>query len=309
MKAMSAALTCICLLPLRLAFAEILAPDELDSISSSGEAIVMSQSEKACSLGYTVGVEVAVGDMTFPYGPPGFKEYKGTSRASGIEFRMQKPLCTNIIVQSLFGKFRFINSFPSSGRIYDVQAVSWNEVSLSGGGTSELYRGENLFTEIQLGLGLDYERFQYARGTFSFQTLPLSLGLRAFWHFDVLGQPATFGLDFGTAKSVLSRTLVKYDSAPTSSKTNASVVHINEDQKVSIQELEVAAHVGFTSVAMTKDVNYNIQSQHQLSLIWNSRRRTGQQFMTERVPVTDEVKQFDLDMKSAAWILRWSERI
>jgi hypothetical protein len=309
MKLMTAALTCICFMPLRWALADIVAPEEFDSISSPAEPGVVAGGASSCSVDSSVSVQISAGDMTFPYGPPGFKEYKGTSRASGIGFGLHKPICFKSFLRSVEGRFSFSNSFPSSGRTYDVQAVSWNEMSILGAANSTLFNNESMDTVFRIGLGANYERFQYGRGTFSFQMIPANLGLETFWHLDWRERPISVGVGFAASKISLSRTLIKYDPAPTSSKANASIVEINPDQKIVGQDFEMAAHFGFSSSVAVYDPTGDSQHQHQLSLIWNTKNRAARDFLIERIPSSGDSKRFDLDMKSTALTLRWSERI
>ena len=182
-------------------------------------------------------------------------------------------------------------------------------MKISGGAHTTLFDTGNVNALLRTGLELGYERFQYGRGTFSFQAVPATLGLETSWHLERHERPMSVGIGFAASKVALSRTLIKYDPAPTSSKANASVVEINPDKKISGQDLEVAAHFGFSTNLVVFDSTSNIRHQHQLSVIWSSINRSASDFMFEHVPSTDELKRFDLNMKSTAWALRWSERI
>lgn len=113
------------------------------------------------------------------------------------------------------------------------------------------------------------------------------------------------GFDISGSQILVSRILVKYNPAATSSKNNASMVEINDQNKVSGRDLEAGIRFGFSSLSELGRGTL----QHEVSLVWSAKSRTSSNFMLEKNPMTDEQKNFDLSMKENTWALRWAERI
>lgn len=304
-----AGLVVVLLVPVVPVHADILSEDEMDAIASPD-----GDSDKSgCGLQTQVAVQLTSGKIQFPYGPPGLKTYKGLSQGSGLGFDVSRKACESGFIESYDARVALANYFPSNGRQYDVQAVSWLDLSASTGLTFSAVRAKpDSFLPalaVRAATGAGYERFLYARGVFSFQAVPAALSGVVRWSGQMLGEAFNLGLQAGSGRFVFSRILRKYNPARTSSSVNASVVQINPDKKLSGVDHSVEMNFGFSTQKSAAGRLADECCQHIVTLGWNSRTRTAEGFMTESHPLLQQEKTYNLDLKHSVWVIRWSEKI
>lgn len=302
-------LVVVLLAPVFPVHADILSEDEMDAIASPDTDFAPSR----CGLQTQVSVQLTSGQIQFPYGPPGLKSYKGSSQGSGLGLDFSQKSCDAEVIESYDAQLALANYFPSNGRQYDVQAVSWLDLSARTGFTLTVLQAkpDSVLPAIAVraATGAGYERFLYARGVFSFQAVPAALSGVLNWSGQVFGEGFNLGLQAGSGRLVVSRILSKYSPARTSSSINASVVKINPDKKLSGIDHHVELNFGFSTQRRGADKSAGGCCQHTVTLGWNSRSRSAEGFMTESHPLLQEEKTYNLDLKHSVWMIRWSEKI
>lgn len=308
MNPMAALLFMIFILNSRPVFADIVADEDLESVDFATEGSVELDAD-ACKLNASVAVQIETGKFDFPYGPPGLNSYKGSSRASGIAFGLRKSTCEVELPEAFQVSLQISNHFPAAGRLYEVQAVSWTEIGLRTDAYHGLFSMGDVKVGVSAGLKADYDRFQYARGTYSFQSFGASGGLRNDLPLKIFNRPAIFGLDVFVDQLVLSRILVKYDSAKTGLAADATTVELNSNGRLTGHDLEVGGRLGFSSLSRPSAVSPYAQLQHEITVGWISKKRDSSRFVIETDSTGGEKKIIDLNMQSTAWLLRWTERI
>lgn len=288
--------------------ADLLPEDEFNALEEDGQNEA-DDSKSTCNIRPSISVQLLTGKLELPYGPPGVKSYRGSSNASGLQFGVLKPTCDGLRWLSYSALLSLTNHFPSSGRQYDVQAVSWTDIELTTAAVARLPDVGPVTSALSLGLGGTYERFNYSRGTFSFQTLPMSLSGSASWNFASRNTDFMAGVNLGYSKLILNRTLVKYRPVPTSTRASASVVEINSSPAVSGHEMQAGVHFAFSKSAGGKKNPQSDVPEHEMTLLWISKSRTAKGFMSETFPSNSEKNDYDLDMSLTNWVLRWTEQI
>jgi len=308
MNPMAALLFVIFIISSHPVFADIIADEDLESLESSPEGSIELDAD-ACKPHASVAVQIERGKFDFPYGPPGLNSYKGSSRASGIAFGFRKTTCEVELPEAFQVSLLISNHFPAGGRLYEVQAVSWTEMGLR----TDAYQGLVSIGEVKVGLSaglrVDYDRFQYARGTYSFQSFGVSGGFRNDLPLRIFDRPAILGVDVRVDQLVLSRILLKYDSAKTGLAADATTVELNSNGHLKGHDLEVGGRLGFSSLSRPSAVSPYAQLQHEITVGWISKKRESSRFVNETDSTGVEKNTIDLNMQTAAWLLRWTERI
>jgi hypothetical protein len=290
------------------AHAEIFAEEDLEAIDSSAVPSA-SFANEPCELNAAVGVVLERGSIDFPYGPPGLNNYKSRSGASGISLDLRKSDCVGRFPDAFGLVAAIMNNFPAGGRLYEVQAVSWSEMKISAFAQQNLL---NLGRHTLAGVvesSLMYDRFQYPRGTYSFQYLQISAGLSHNYLTAVMNNDVAFGLDFAAAPILSGRILTKYDSAKSSSAVEATNVGLKVDGRVSGHDFLIGTRFGFSSNSKNGFAAGESRPQHEIGLQWVSRERFSSGFVVEKDPDGKVVFERDLKMKSAIWVVRWTESI
>jgi hypothetical protein len=287
---------------------EILAEEDLEAIDSSPDQTETNQG-KRCSLNASIGIDLERGAVDFPYGPPGLNNYKSKSGASGISLNLKKPGCGGARPDFYGATLSISNHFPADGRLYEVQAVSWSDFKTRGFVQEKLYNSGSIGIAGVIDGSIAYDRYQYARGTYSFQYVSIGAGIRNEFFATVDENTVVFGLDASISLVGLSRILTKYDLAKTSSTADATRVGLNSQGRVTGKDFEVGARLGFSSNPGIGLIERLIQPQHEIGLLWVTRDRNSQDFLIESDKNGNEISKRDLKMKSAQWILRWSEKI
>ncbi|NBX15841.1 MAG: hypothetical protein EBR09_00595 [Proteobacteria bacterium] len=296
------------LLTAQSAKAEILADEDIESIEAP-PARVAGASEHECGFAASVGVALGRGTIEFPYGPPGLNNYKSQAGGSGLSLNLKKSKCAGRGPDHFGAKAGITNYFPSGGRIYEVQAVSWSEIKISANAEQDLFQsGGQLLSGVVEGT-LMYDRFNYATGTYASQYFLISGGLRHSVFTRLFDHPVLLGLDVSAAPVLLSRIMTKYDSAKTSPSADSTLVSLNPDRRLTGTDFSLGSRFAFSSELNEGSAQGFNQLQHEIELLWVSKNRFSSNFILEKESGGKLVSERDLKTKSATWILRWSERI
>jgi hypothetical protein len=289
------------------AFAEILAPDDLDSLAEPET----EQLEKISSTERwlpEVSVHVGAGRAKLPYGPPGMDAYKTPTRFTAFALGATRVSNSGSWFEALSFDLGLKNNFPSAARQYEVQAVSWLDLSAKAQAEGHVSLFDGSILRWLLGAESNYERFHYPRGTMAIHGFPLGGGLSFLHETSLFEQSLSFAVDTQIAILALGQTAVKYNAAGTSPSREVSRVSIEPLKKVSGSELQASFDVGFSSFKARSSIQ-KTHHKHQFSFVWQTKTRQSDGFVVERNELKNVEATSPLDFSQTNWGVRWTERL
>ncbi|NBO37540.1 hypothetical protein EBU99_03040 [bacterium] len=288
---------------------DIAPSDDFDSITQNPTESHAAK-EQACHWIPQIGVSLLIGEIALPSGPPGFANYKSQSRATALNVDLQSANCFDEVVFARpFVQASLQNAFPGRGRQFDVQAVSWLEFMLKSGLRRSYSMGSSLQLQGQIAIASRYERYQYPRGTFAIRGLPIALGLDFGRDVDFLGEQVSTGISAEFARFVWADTVVSYGSYASSLRRDASQISLSGTKPVSGQNLQLGLDVAFSSGYHPTVDALGLTRQHRISLLWQQKKRSAEEFLLEKNSSGDEISSLPLDLKEETWGIRWSEML
>jgi len=289
------------------ALADIFAPDDLDSLAPP-------ETEQLDNISSTerwlpeVSVHIGAGQAKLPYGPPGMAAYKTSTRFTAFALGATRVLNSGSLFDALSLDLRLKNNFPAAARQYEVQAVSWLDLSAHAQVEGHVPIFDGSVVRWLLGAESVYERFHYPRGTMAIHGFPIGGGLSFLHEASLFERSLSFAVDTQIAILALGQTAVKYNAAATSPSRALSRVSFEPRKKVSGSELQVSFDVGFSSFGARSSIQ-KTQHKHQFSLVWQTKTRQSYGFVVEQDELKNVEETNPLDFSQTNWGLRWTERL
>lgn len=290
---------------LHSAYAEIIPTEDLDSLSASSEN---DEGQGFNSIQPEISVGVGSGKSTLPYSPPGLGSYQNGMRYTSFQFAMYRKASIEPAPVLPFYHLRLKNSFPASGRNYDLQAVSWFDLSFLLGLEKEFQSGVQQKLRFHAALEALYERFHYPNGTLAFYGLPLRLGTAFQTEIQLNENPISVGLSAEYAVLAFARTAVKYQPLPVSRAVGANRVRFEPNEKVLGNGLVASLDFAFSGKQWREIPEYG-NNKHKLSFVWESKIRSAAKISTEFTSEGEVQGTSSLDLEEHSYGLRWSERL
>lgn len=289
------------------ALADIFAPDDLDSLAPP-------ETEQLDNISSTqrwlpeVSVYIGAGQAKLPYGPPGTAAYKTSTRFTAFALGSSRVLNFGSLFEALSFDFRLKNNFPAAARQYEVQAVSWLDLSAQARVEGHVPIFDGSVVRWLLGAESVYERFHYPRGTMAIHGFPMGGGLSFLHETSLLERSLSFAVDTQIAILALGQTAVKYNAAATSPTRALSRVSFEPRKKVSGSELQASFDVGFSSFSSRSSLK-KTHHKHQFSVVWQTKTRRSNGFVVEHDELKNVEEKNPLDFSQTNWGLRWTERL
>ena len=297
----------LCILYIPECFAEILAPDELDS-SSLDDREKSEGNLPAHPLTSKISVSLGQGRAHISSGPPSSGIYETKFGNTSFVLFLEKKLELKGNPSAVFVSSELTSSFSTSARRLDTQAVSWLDFYLK--------LGADWQREIQNGLvlnwawltGASYERLQFPMGTVAFKIVPLGSSIRLGRGFVIFENPIFVSANLNGSSPVFASSISKYPERFVDDGPDSHRIGMEKSASLNGWELRFFVDFGFRSVndgpRESKD-----PFPHLLALGWARKSRNSQNFLVERTSsgiVTSE-DSFKVDQQS--WILTFTESL
>lgn len=281
------------------AIADLVAHDELNELSAA-------ESDERTNWNPEVSVHLGSGSATMPYGPPGLEQYKTKTRYTEFSLGMGHQSLGGDPNKKLHVGLSLRNNFPSAGRQYDLQAVSWIDVTSHVAAIGRFPVWRTLAAQWSFGVEAHYERFHYPKGLAAIYGLPLRAGGGFVYPFQVFGDEVWISAEAQTSYFAFARTAVKYDSLPVGNSVQSDRVSFVPNRKVVGWDYEYSLDISFsTGPVRQSHVDF---SEHVISLVWHNRTRKADDYIKVTEFDGTELSSSQLDFEQSGFGLAWTER-
>lgn len=286
--------------------ADIVPTEDFETLSAgSGDK---NDEPRTSQLQPEIAIEAGAGTVMLPYSPPGLGTYENGMRFTSFRFGLFRTSAPESFFSRSFYSLKLKNSFPASGRSYDLQAVSWIDITLAGGIEGEQRVTESIRLRWLVSTEAVYERIHYPRGTLALYGMPVRAGAHGQYLAQIAETSIALGLGVEFGYLGLGRTAVKHDAFPISNSATANQVMFQRGRSVTGQEISASLDFDFSNKQWL-EAQGETHHKHQISLIWGRKIRDAKDVAVESNIAGAVQASTPLELNQTSFGLRWSERL